>query len=218
MIVRYSTILINLEKTEEELWKQIGNLRTDVRKWEKNNIKIELNPSKEDIDSAYNLYLIMMKKKYLPVLRSYSLHDMSNNRIIIAKKDDKVISYIQLQLFSHIDIWKCVKVCALNTIATDDDYKSLSPNTLLYWECIKYAKSLWFEYLNFNGVTYQYWDKDFNSLAFFKRKWNGLEITCISDKSFFWYIYWRWFRKFNFIKRMTYFCMVHFFKKKYLFY
>ena len=37
------------------------------RKWEKNNIEIDLNPTENDIDQAYELYLIMMKDKFLPV-------------------------------------------------------------------------------------------------------------------------------------------------------
>jgi hypothetical protein len=37
-------------------------------------------------------------------------------------------------------------------------------------------KQLGFEYLNFNGVSYQFGGEDFNSLAFYKRKWNGIEI------------------------------------------
>lgn len=77
-------------------------------------------------------------------------------------------------------------------------------------------KSLWFEYLNFNWVDYQYWWLDFNSLAHFKRKWNGIEIQAISKKSLFWYIYWRWLRKFNFIKKIVYFLLVNLFKNIYL--
>ncbi|MBW7954459.1 hypothetical protein H3C61_01470 [Candidatus Gracilibacteria bacterium] len=77
-------------------------------------------------------------------------------------------------------------------------------------------KSLGFEYLNFNGVDYQYGGLDFNSLAHFKRKWNGIEIQAISKKSLFGYIYWRWLRKFNFIKKIVYFLLVNLFKNIYL--
>jgi hypothetical protein len=44
---------------------------------------------------------------------------------------------------------------------------------------------LGFEYLNFNGVSYQYAEKEFYPLARYKRKWNGIEIELFSRKSIF---------------------------------
>lgn len=216
MYTLYSTMLINLKKSEDELWDQIWNVRTDIRKAIKNWVEIILNPTDNDIKDAYELYLKMMKKKYLPVLVNYKLWNFENQKIIVWKYQWKVISYIQFQLFSKTDIlWK-TKICALETIASDDEYKNLSWNTLLYWEWIKYMKSLWFEYLNFNWVDYQYGWIDFNSLAHFKRKWNGIEIQCVSKKSLFGYIYWRWFRKYIFVKKIVYFLLTNLFKNIYL--
>lgn len=216
MYTLYTTMLINLKKSEDELWEQVWNIRTDIRKAIKNWVEIILTPTEKDIKDAYDLYLKMMKKKHLPVLKSYKLWNFEKQKIIVWKYNWKVISYIQFQLFSNTDLlWKS-KICALETIASDDDYKNLSWNTLLYWEWIKYMKSLWFEYLNFNWVDYQYWWLDFNSLAHFKRKWNGIEIQCVSKKSLFWYIYWRWLRKYNFVKKSIYFLLVNLFKNTYL--
>ncbi len=212
----YTTMLINLCKTEDDLWSQIWNLRTDVRKWEKNKIEVILNPTEEDLKQAYNLYLIMMKQKYLPVERDYKIKLDDNNKVIVAKKDWKVISYIAYQLFSNLDkLWK-TKICALETIASDNNYTKYAPNTLLYWEGIKYMKSLWYEYLNFNWVSYQYADKEFYPLVRYKRKWNWLEIRLFSQKSFFGYIYWRFFRRFTFVKKIIYLLLVNLFKNKFL--
>jgi hypothetical protein len=216
MYILYTTMLINLKKSEDELWEQIWNVRTDIRKAIKNWVEIITNPQDYDINEAYELYLKMMKKKHLPVLRDYKLWNSETRKIIIWKYKWKVISYIQFQLFSKIDLLGKSKICALETIASDDNYKNLSWNTLLYWEWIKFMKSLWFEYLNFNWVSYQYWDSDFNSLAFFKKKWNWIEIQCVSEKSLLWYVYWRWFRKYNFVKRIVYFLLINLFKNKYL--
>ena len=70
----YTTMLINLKKTEEELWAQIHkSLRTEVRKAEKMGLMIEYDPSPEQLEQAYQLYLRMMKKKYIPVESSYKL-------------------------------------------------------------------------------------------------------------------------------------------------
>jgi hypothetical protein len=104
MLVLYTTMLINLKKSEDELWEQIGNLRTDVRKGLKNGISIETSPNEKDINEAYELYLTMMKKKYLLVESSYVLGESDTRKIIVAKKDGKVISYIQFQFFSNTDI------------------------------------------------------------------------------------------------------------------
>jgi len=209
-------MLLNLEKSEEDLWKQIGGLRTDVRKWEKNNLEVVLNPSQQDIQDSYELYLTMMKKKFLPVLRSYSLEENDTRKTIVIKKDGKVISYISYQLFSEIDkLWK-TKICALETIATDDAFLKYAPNTLLYWEWIKYMKSLGFEYLNFNGVSYEYAEKELYPLARYKRKWNGIEIRLFSKKSLLWYIYWRFFRKYSFVKKIIYKLLLSLFPSKYL--
>lgn len=204
MYIEYSTMLINLKKSEEELWDQIGNVRTDIRKAQKNEVEIVVNPSDEDRREAYELYLIMMKKKFLPVEVSYSLDPSPEHELIVAKYQRKVISYIRFHLHSKIDLHGKAKICAFETIASDDDYKHLSVNSLLYWEGIRHMKSLGFEYLNFNGVSYQYGGGDLNSLAFFKRKWNGIEIQCISKRSIFSYIYWRWFRKYQFVRSIVY--------------
>lgn len=213
MYVLYTTMLINLLKTEQDIWdSQIDkNLRTDIRKALNNGVTITLSPSPQEIASAYALYLKMMKKNLLPVERSYTLGDTATKKIIVSTYEWKVISYIQFQLFSKIDRLGKTKVCALETIASDDTYKNLSWNALLYREWIKYMKSLWFEYLNFNGVSYQFWWSEFNSLSFFKRKWNGIEIECVSRKSIFNYMYRRYFRRCRMIKKMVYRILTNFF-------
>lgn len=214
--IYYTTMLLNLKKTEDELWQQIWNLRTDVRKGEKNNVEVILSPTKEDIDAAYELYLVMMKKKFLPVERSYNIYENEQRKTIVAKKDGKVISYISYSLSSGIDkLWK-TKICALETIATDSSYNKYAPNTILYWEGVKYMKQLGFEYLNFNGVDYQYAENEFAPLARYKRKWNGIEIKQLSQKSLFWYIYWRYFRKYDFVKKIIYKVLLTVFPKKFL--
>lgn len=92
-------MLINLKKSEEELWEQIGNLRTDVRKAIKNEIEISIEPTSEEKHEAYGLYLKMMKDRYLPVEKNYSLNK-EGTPLIVAKKDGKVISYIAFALHS----------------------------------------------------------------------------------------------------------------------
>jgi len=78
-------------------------LRTDVRKGEKNGLQVVLSPSESEIQEAFQLYLVMMKKKYLPVLSSYSLNETEKRKTIVIKKDEKVVSYISYQLHSDID-------------------------------------------------------------------------------------------------------------------
>ena len=213
--IYYTTMLINLKKTEQELWEQIWGLRTDVRKWEKKGVEVVLNPTEKDIEESYQLYLIMMKEKHLLVERGYRLKVDEENKIIVAKVDGRVVSYISYQLFSGIDkLWK-TKVCALETIASDSNFTKFAPNTLLYWEGLLYMKSLWFEYLNFNGVDYDF-AREFSSLAKYKRKWGGIEIQLFSRKSLFGYMYWRFFRKYIFIRRKVYKILIIVFKNKFL--
>ncbi|GAB0174349.1 MAG: hypothetical protein HHAS10_02280 [Candidatus Altimarinota bacterium] len=215
MHIEYTTMLINLKKTEEELWEQIGNVRTDIRKAQKNNVEIVTQPTDDERHEAYELYLAMMKKKFLPVEMNYSLAASKDHELIVAKYQGKVVSYIRFQLFSKIDTLGKSKICAFETIASDDSFKHLSVNSLLYWEGIRYMKSLGFEFLNFNGVSYQYGGGDLNSLAFFKRKWNGIEIGCTSKRSLLAYIYWRWFRKYEFVRRVVYHILTTFFQSRF---
>lgn len=212
----YTTMLINLKKTEEELWTQIHkSLRTEVRKAEKMGLMIEYNPSPEQLEQAYQLYLRMMKKKYIPVESSYKLWNSEKTKIILALYEGKVVSYIQFFLSSPIDLWKNTLICALETIANDDEYRSLCWNSFLYRKGILYMKSLWFEYLNFNGVSYQ-GGGDFSSLAFFKRKWNGIEITCVSEKNILSYFYRKYFRKYAFVQKIVYIMLLRLFPKRFL--
>ena len=104
---------------------------------------------------------------------------------------------------------------ALETIANDDEYRSLCWNSFLYRKGILYMKSLWFEYLNFNGVSYQ-GGGDFSSLAFFKRKWNGIEITCVSEKNILSYFYRKYLRKYAFVQKIVYIMLLRLFPKRFL--
>lgn len=212
----YTTMLINLKKSEAELREQINkSLRTEVRKAEKSGLEIKDNPSTDEIQQAYQLYLKMMKKKHIPVEKSYYLWNSDKTKLIVALFQGKVVSYIQFFLESPTDLLKKTKICALETIANDDEYKHLCGNSFLYWRGILYMQSLWFEYLNFNGVDYE-GGGDFSSLAHFKRKWNGIEITCVSKKNLFSYIYWKYFRKYACIQKCVYFLLVSLFSQRYL--
>ena len=215
MYTLYTTMLINLKKGEDELWDQINkSLRTEVRKAIKSNVDVVIDCTNSDVKEAYELYLTMMKKKRIPVEKSYKLWNSEKTKFICAKYEGKVISYIQFQLFSPIDVWNKTKICALETIANSDEFKNLCANSLLYWEWIKMVKNMWFEYLNFNWVDYE-GGGDFNSLAHFKRKWNWIEITCVSKKQLLSYIYRKYFRKYKVIQKIVYRLLINILPNKY---
>lgn len=216
MYTLYTTMLINLKKDENELRNQINkSLRTEVRKAIKSNVEVVVDYTDSDINDAYDLYLAMMKKKRIPVEKSYKLWNSEKTKFICAKYEGKVISYIQFQLFSPIDVWNKTKICALETIANADEFKNLCANSLLYWEWIKMVKNMWFEYLNFNWVDYEGWG-DFNSLAHFKRKRNWIEIVCVSKKWRLSYIYRKYFRKFKIVQKFVYRLLTNILSDKYL--
>ena len=74
MYTLYTTILINLKKSEDELRDQINkSLRTEVRKAIKSNVEVITDCTNSDVKEAYDLYLTMMKKKRIPIERSYKL-------------------------------------------------------------------------------------------------------------------------------------------------
>ncbi len=211
-----TNMLINLKKTESELWDQLTqSLRTDIRKSIKNWLYVKRSISEEEFNECCILYLSMMKRVFVPVLKDYKKY-LENKKVLLIKKDHKVVSYMFFNDYSNIDkLWK-TKIAAFENTATSDSYKQFSPNSLLYWESIKYMKELWFEFLSFTGCDYQYWDNSLKRLAFFKKKWNWLEVQSVWRKTIFGYIYWRWFRKYDFIKKIVYFLLTNIFRYKYL--
>lgn len=190
-------------------------MRTEIRKAEKSGLEIKYTPTNDEVHQAYQLYLKMMKKKHLPVEINYYLWNSDKTKLIVALFEGRVVSYIQFFLESPIDILQKTKICALETIANDDEYKHLCGNSFLYWNGMLYMQSLWFEYLNFNGVDYD-GGGDFSSLAYFKRKRNGIEIACFSKKNMLSYCYWKYLRKYTFVQKCVYFLLIFLFPKRYL--
>ena len=214
----YSTMLINLKKSELELWNQIKySRRKCVNKFCKLWYEVIHNPSISDLRYALDLYLSLQKKLLVPVDRNFKLVVDDKYKILIIKVDNKILWFLKIALFSNFDkLWKS-KMCTFDAIWVNEEFFHLSPQALLYWEWFKFMKSLSYEYINLAWVEYSYWDfKLTNTVAFFKRSWHWIEIECVSKKSFIWYIYWRFFRKFTFVKKVVYFLLVNIFRSRFL--
>lgn len=209
-IFRYTTALIDLSKSEEELWKSIQT-RTDVRKAEKNGVTVERTERTEDVQAAYALYLDMMRKKSIPVERSYQL-DLKKGVLLIGKYEGKLISYIFLTPSKSFP-----NALGFETIATQDEYKWTSVNSLLYWESIRVAKKLGYDFLNLVGVRYlDDSDPELKKLAFFKQKWGGEEKMMESEVSWSEYLYRKYLKRFSCAKKITYWLRKTFFADHYL--
>ncbi|MDD5331738.1 MAG: GNAT family N-acetyltransferase [Candidatus Nanoarchaeia archaeon] len=164
---------LKLEDTEEEIESKYynrlrKNLRTLKRNAEKNNIKISFSDDDKDLKQFYNVLVKIYRDKHNMICQPYVLYkNMKENfkgnfRLLIAKKDNKVIAGMILLFFKDQAVYAYG--------ASDLNYKILSPGTILIDHAIKFCSKNHYKTLDF-GVTSQYQTELLN----FKQNWGTTE-------------------------------------------
>lgn len=133
-------IIVNLDKDENELWRDIKkNRKEGIRKAERNKLTFEESNSKEVLHSFYNL----LKESYSEIKLPYPDFDFFENliekispdnvKIFILKKEERII----VALFAFV-YNKRLSAFYIGT-TNDEDILKMRPVDLFYWEVIKWG-------------------------------------------------------------------------------
>jgi len=142
-----ATVMVNLDKSEEEIFRSIKkDTRWGIKKAINEGVKIKKATKDEEWNEFYDIYLGNVKRNRT---RTGNLEDFRNNSdvLLLALYKDKIIAGQVFKFGDEIS----AKHTRLWVNASLLEYQKYYPNNLLYWEAIKYSKSLGFEKCNLGG-------------------------------------------------------------------
>ena len=166
-----STILIDLQKTEDELWQNLEkkSARWGVKTAEKNNLQFADIKNNEELQYFYNIYLKTAKDGGFKA-RSYDfllcLHNSKIAKFFCIKSKNKIIAGAAILLDNEYNILSL-------TSATEEGYK-MQAMPFLYWNLILYSKKSGKKYFDLGGYdkNAKPGDKIYN-INKFKENFNG---------------------------------------------
>lgn len=166
------TILIDLKKTEEELWKNLEkkSSRWGVKIAQKNNLKFEIAQNK-DIARFYQLYKQTAKEGNFKAESKEFLYGLANTEIskLFIIKDKKEILAGGLILIDKTNNYSI-----LDLTASSEKGIKLQAMPFLYWNLILYSKSKNLNYFDLGGFDKEAkkGDKTYN-INKFKERFGG---------------------------------------------
>lgn len=178
-----ATIKIDLTKGSSEIFKSFSeNARRNIKKAEKNNIKIKIIDLKKDKElKIFDVYFDLVKKLtrkkhfYAPGYNE-SLKKMNafkkNSILIFAYEDEDPIAVVWFGYFDKV-------ITYLQTGITDRGYELLA-NYLLVWQGIKWAKKKGIKVFDFESIydsRYPNQNKRWLGYTQFKKRFHGEIIS-----------------------------------------
>ncbi len=144
------TMILNLEKDPEGQWKALGTkLRNHIRKAQKSNLSFSIGGA-ELLADFYQVFSVNMRDLGTPVYskrlfeRILARFDDSTKILSVRYQDRPVAAGLVLGFRDTLEIpWS----------SSIREYNFLCPNTLLYWEALRWAISSGFERFDFGRST-----------------------------------------------------------------
>lgn len=164
--------------TEKDFWKRFHkHTRNDIRKAEKSGLDIKKIDSKEELKNFYRLYFKQMKKFGTP---SHSFKFFKNCFEIMKKDFFGLNCYLGKKLIGSIIFFLNNDYAYVSFNVSNEKFKNLRPNDLLYWEALKWCMENKIGYFDIGQI-------DLNpekgtraeALLKFKKKWLGNEYKKI---------------------------------------
>jgi hypothetical protein len=169
-VVPQFTNIINLMEEEKFLWENLSHdAKNSINKAKKYGINVE-NGSKNDITLLINLLdsrnrIHSEKTNFLDMVKDFFPHDLT---CLVAKKNGTVLSgFILLMYKKKVTGW----------IGTPKVlYEGVSPNYLLQWECLRWARNNnfdFFENMSANELSTFPFKSKFNPeiIPYYRLKW-----------------------------------------------
>lgn len=145
-------IIVDLTKTEEELWEEVNSKRrNEIRKAIKEGVTFELDQSLTALKDCYNILKEVYSRAKLPLphfSHFFDLFSQSDNksglRICTAKFEGKIIGCMLVLVY---------KETVFDYFAgSPEEYYCKCPNDLIPWEVFKWAKKSGYKKFDFGGA------------------------------------------------------------------
>ena len=192
MKLKHGTVIINLEKSEEELFtKQIHkNHRWSIKKAIKN--KVVFRPGKkQDHKKCYELYQKTCEINYLHP----NSNIFDNGFLFVVLLNKKIIGFAIVNTKSKDTI-------SLTYNSSDYEYRNTQANVLLYWKILLYFKKKGYKYFDLGGINIH--SKYLKNIDTFKIRWGGEIIKKENKINLIKYIWWRWLRHSKILRKLKY--------------
>jgi len=188
-----SSIEINLEESEEEIYRKIRHgHKNDIKKAIKLGVTFDVVKDKNELDSFFAIYSKMCKARNIDTggLSKENIYEIYNyliqnnkGQVLIGKDKDNVVLGGEILLYQGISVrcWKGV---------SDPDRRDIPASHLLLYEAIKKSKNDKFKYFDFGGYNHfadennhvfyvNHFKKGFGGyFTFFAKKMNINLIPC----------------------------------------
>lgn len=183
IIEDFITYVTDLSKSEEEIWNLLNkSAKRDITKAQKNNIVVK-ELDYEDLKDFFNIYKIWSKtkgveKSVTSMMKEgyWNYYKKGVEKVFLAYEDDKVVSSHRFGCFNGI-------VYSHSLVNTYSRPGGVS-GPFLTWYTLQWAKKNGMKIYDYSGGESPYtnhrndklYDKQWNSLLGYKKKWGGQEF------------------------------------------
>lgn len=180
-----ATIMVNLEKTEVELWRALkSSAKKALAKCGEDGVSIRLAENDGDIERYVRMLKETRKRLGLPMPPLYpdevmwnKLHKAGNMELFLAEKDGMFLAGLGLLIFNRrmMEIGSAQSTLSLR--------KRFYPNDAIKWAIIKWGAENKIRRYDLAGVATSPVDTKERGIRQFKEKWGGryTEYAFVSD-------------------------------------
>lgn len=168
--------LIDLKRSDDEMFASFSkDVRYDIRKAQRNNLKVIISGDKKQLDDFYTVYLNTRKKRGVPAW-PYPLF----NEALQTCRAAVAVTYLESMPVAAAFLFFDKEMVEYAFAGTDYRYNRISPYYLLLWEIIRYGIANGYSTLDLGGST-----KEMNEgkMYAFKEKW----ATRTTEISYYFY-------------------------------
>lgn len=191
-----ATIVINLERSKEELWQNLDkDARWGVNKARKEGLTIKLAGQEQDWHDFYNLYVETIERGGIKA-SSYQEIRKENAVLFLCMHSGKIIA-------GAVAIQKLEKL-SLFLNASLHEFLKFQPNNLLYWHLMEYGKEKGMKQFDLGGYQLNAGKgSKLYEINRFKERWGGEIVKYkIHSKNPFYILGRKIIRTFPFAKKL----------------
>lgn len=150
--IKHLNILVNLTKSEDELWKEVhSKRRNEIRKAKKNGVTFEDRRDFQSLQYGYEVLIKVYKRVGLPFPK------LNYFKEVLDKSTETEGLRIFCAMYNGQIIGVMFALCYLDTIfdwyaGAKQDYYSKNPNDLIPWEVFLWGKRNGYSLFDFGGA------------------------------------------------------------------
>jgi lipid II:glycine glycyltransferase (peptidoglycan interpeptide bridge formation enzyme) len=163
------TYVIDLSKSEEELWGRIQkSARRYINKAKTNDLEFFENNSENGIKTLYDS-MVELKERENICIPAYSFFEIILDEMVPKNLAKFYTIKYKTECIGGALVFGFKDVVTFRYGVTNEKYRNLYPHYLMHWKRIQQSKSTGYKIIDFGGMPS---DKN-NGIYIFKSKWGG---------------------------------------------